>query len=86
LEIDRPARVIAEWLPQLEDRTLQHVVCNERVRPDGGYQLISCDDLSRLLRQPHQDLHHLGLDVNRRFVGLEPVQAGSDDPSPQLKF
>jgi hypothetical protein len=74
--------VITEYVAELGNRALKNIIGDERIRPYGLKKFFFENDLTLVLGEAHQNLHHLGLNAIGRTVLGDGVQAGLNQPGP----
>ena len=82
LDNSRLVGVVFKDAAQLGDRAFEHVIGDERVRPNCLQQLFFGNGLARATGEAHQHLHHLRLQARGRTVLGDGVETGLDKPGP----
>src|SRR5450759_1546626 len=70
--------IIFEDASQLRDRSLENVVGNERLRPDGLKQFLFGDGFSGVFSQAYQNPHRLQRETHGGAVAGDSVKTGLD--------
>src|SRR5437868_1183860 len=74
--------VVTKYAAELGNRALKNIVRDEGVRPDSLKKFFFGNDLTCVLGQAHQNLHHLRLNSFAGTVLGDGVQAGLNQPGP----